>query len=955
VTSDRWPQIEALCHAALARPVADRASFLANACGADEELRREVESLVAQAASGGSFLETPAAGAPAELAGRQLGVYRLEQLIGAGGMGEVYRARDTRLLREVAVKVLPAAWSADTQRRGRFEREARAVAALRHPNICTIHDVGHDEGHEFLVLELVDGESLAARLARGPLPRDEAIARAIEIADALDCAHRQGIVHRDLKPGNVMLARIGASSARQAKLLDFGLARLVSSDTTAARTAPTETTPMTASGVMLGTLQYMAPEQIEGRPADARSDIFAFGALLYEMLSGRRAFTADSSPRLMAAILRDDAPSLATLSPPLQPSLDRLVRTCLAKDPDDRFASIHDVLLELRWIASLEPEPVPAAATGPRRSPRAHVAWAGAAIMAALVGAYGGARFVRSSTDPPLTRLSLPLGDVAFPTQDLGLAISPDGETVVFLGTIAGEYRLFSRSIGERSIRALPNTWVSRSARFPFFSPDGRWLAYFADGKLLKRSMADGSVQAIAEVADGGGAASWGRDGYILFGRHGEETKEGVRRVSSDGGPLEVLSRPDIESGEMVNSMPQRLPGGDAIIYTSVFRRLSGMTWNVMVLPGGGTPPKVLIDGASRAVALDDGTLLYQVDTTLFATSLDSKSLALGERKVIAEGVNPVMLGGGWAATRDVLMYRPNEGGERRLVWVSRDGNREPTTAPARQYSNLRLSPQGDRVALRVDSKNSEVASWVYHLKQGVLSKVTPNTISGILWSIDGMSLTVEGGEGRAIDLYRVAADGSGDPQLLFQNGQPKYAASLTADGRTLVFTQLGDPVTRSDLWALDLVGERPPRPLVRTPAIESGGRLSPDGKWLAYTSDATGRTELYVTPFPSAGARSQVSTGGAREAVWSRDGRELFYRAGRQMMAVTILPGTTFAWEPPRRLFEGDYHSFGGPGSQSYDVSPDGRRFLMMESIEPAPRIDVVQGWSRLMARRDH
>ena len=949
LTTDRWQQLESLCHAALARPAAERAAFLAGACGGDETLQREVESLVAGAASAASFLEAPVGVATsASLIGRQLGVFTIEAPIGAGGMGEVYRARDTRLDRTVAVKILPRELAADANRRQRFQREARAIAGLNHPNICTIHDVGHDEGLDYLVMELVEGETLAACLANGPLPLDQALTRAIEIADALDKAHRQGIIHRDLKPGNVMLAstRAGRTHDAHVKLLDFGLARLMPS-AGGGSAAPTDTTPMTEAGAVLGTLQYMAPEQIDGRPADARTDIFAFGALLYEMLTGRRAFAGDSSPRLMAAILRDDAPSLASVQPPVPPALNWLVRTCLAKDPDDRFASIHDVLLELRRIAATPADPG-AAVPGGRRN--LHLLWTGAALLAALGGALAGARWLNPSPSTRIARLSLAIDEhVRLPPRDLGIAVSPDGARVVFAGQSSGQWRLLTRSIDDQNVQPLSKT---EGGLFPFFSPDGRWLGFFADGKLLKRSTADGSVQTIAEVGEGAGGAGvacWGADGYILFGQHGENTKEGVRRVSADGGPVEVLSRPDLASGEMVNSMPQRLPGGSVIIYTSFVRRFNGATFNVMAMPAAGGPPRVLIPGASRALALDGGRLIYQVDTSLLTATIDPQTLALGAPTTIAEGVYPNMFGGTWSVTRDVLVYRPNEGGVNRAVWVSRTGVRGPVGAPDRGYSNLRLSPEGDRIAFRIDGKDSTTSSWVYNLKAGVLSKVTPNTLSGILWSRNGLLLTVEGGEGRAMDIFQIAADGSGEPKAIVRNGQPKYSASWTPDGRTLVYAQTGDPATRSDLWAIDVEGDRAPRSLLRTPADEYG-RLSPDGKWLAYVSDQTGRFELYVTPFPALGARSQISTGGAREPVWSRDGRELFYRNGTRLLAVTVRADTTFKWDPARVLFEGDFFSFAGPGNQSYDVSPDGKRFLMLEVVRPAPRLDVVQGWRGLV-----
>jgi serine/threonine protein kinase len=521
LTTDRWRRLESLCHAALARPANERSAFLADACGDDESLREEAESLIEGGDATASFLERPVGGVASatSLIGRQLGAYRIDAAIGAGGMGEVYRAKDARLGRDVALKILPLAWAEDAQRRSRFEREARAVAALNHPNICTIHDVGHDQGIAFLVMELVDGESLATRLAKGPLPLDGALARAIEIANALDAAHRQGIVHRDLKPGNVMLARTGSgtSHAEQAKLLDFGLARILPSDVVAAVPAPADT-PMTEAGAVLGTLQYMAPEQIEGLPADARTDIFAFGALFYEMLTGQRAFAGTSTPALIAAIVRAEAPSVSPRE------LGRIVHRCLAKDPIRRYQSARDLINDLEEAKQsldsgrLETGDARPARAG-RRLSRISRAWLAAAILVTIaVGGYLERRGLAARPTGRGERFQLQPSDVEILPTDVGsvLAVSPDGQWVAFrgAGSETNEAALYLRFI-----RDLEPKQIAPAGTVPFFSPDSRWLGFFAGNAMYKVPVGGGQAQRICQVPNipSQRGASWGDDGTIVF------------------------------------------------------------------------------------------------------------------------------------------------------------------------------------------------------------------------------------------------------------------------------------------------------------------------------------------------------------------------------------------------------------------------------------------------------
>jgi eukaryotic-like serine/threonine-protein kinase len=557
LTADRWRQLEALCHGALARPSAERGAFLATACGGDEALRAEAESLLAQAASAESFLEQPLHETSPPLTGRQLEAYRLLEPIAAGGMGEVYRATDTRLGRDVAVKVLPPALTAEPERRIRFEREARAVAALNHPNICTIHDVGHDQGIDFLVMELVDGETLAARLARGPLPLDQALDRAIEIVDALDKAHRQGIVHRDLKPANIMLAGAGAGTGH-AKLLDFGIARLVPSGAGAAWAAP-EPAPLTRAGAVVGTVQYMAPEQIEGRAADARTDIFAFGALLYEMLTGRPAFKGGSTAALIAAILQTDPPAMDP------PEVGRIVGRCLAKDPLHRYQSALDLLHDLE-------EARQNAAFGRSRSSRhrrgfgrSAAAWLALGAGLAGIAAYGGWRsFSASPAAVSVERFQFqlqPPAGVEILPWDLGsvLAVSPDGRGVAFQGVDrrSGEGALYLRSVGDLEARK-----IATAGRGPFFSADSRWLGFFGDNAMYKVPVAGGLPQLICVVPNVGSVrgASWGDGNLIVF-----SFERALWRVPASGGEAAPITT---RESNVRHYWPQVLPGSTAAVFT---------------------------------------------------------------------------------------------------------------------------------------------------------------------------------------------------------------------------------------------------------------------------------------------------------------------------------------------------------------------------------------------------
>ena len=933
----------------MARPPAERAAFVAAECAGDAALEQDVLALVANAASAEAFLEQPAARAASlPIVGRQLGAFAIEAQIGAGGMGEVYRAKDTRLGRTVAVKILPRDLAADPDRRQRFQREARAVAALNHPNICTIHDVGHADGVDFLVMELVEGESLATRLARGPLPLDQALARAIEIADALDKEHRQGIVHRDLKPGNVMLtkAKTGKSQEAQAKLLDFGLARVVRDDGALASVAPTNTSPLTEAGAVLGTLQYMAPEQIEGRPADARTDIFAFGALLYEMLTGQRAFDGASSPAVMANILRGDPPSPAALQPGLPSALDWLVRTCLAKDPEGRFASMQDVRLELQRAAARDTTAISEAAVSERRSAASWRLRAGWIVAAAAIVAI--AVLILTRTPPargttPESRLVMPLGDdLQFPSPITAeIAVSPDGQSVAFSatrGTGAGQRSSGGGDLYVRPLDRLNAQPLGQTGSTPTFSPDGRWLAFHSDGKLQKMPLSGGAPIGLAE-SPWSMPAHWGAADLILVGDADDQAKYGIRRLSSNGGEPVAVTTLDKTAGHTHHLSPQLLPDGRTVLYTI---RLNGGKLKLAVTPLAAGPPRVVLDDAGFGFYAGDGILLYQAGNSLFAARFDLTTLTVRGSVPVIENMLPSYMYAPWSFAGGTLAYRRQDDTRKTFLWVTRRGDSEPVGAPPMNYWNPRLSPRGDRIAMHCSS-GTGTDVWTYDVGPGRLLPVTSDNVSRTpAWTTDGARLLIH--RRTAVpDIFALRWDGTGTAEQVTHSGRAAGAAFTTSDDKTLVYHEIGAE-TGYDLMVKELGTASQARALVRTPSLEAGARLHPSGRWIAYATNVTGRSDVFVTAFPGSGVRIPVTVDGGREPVWSRDGRELFFRQGTRMLAVSVIPGDPIRFTAPKVLFDEPYFEAGGPGNTQYDVAPDGR-FLMMKVFEqPLPHLIVIQ-----------
>ena len=879
-------------------------------------------------------------------AGSRLGPYEVLSPLGAGGMGEVYRARDTRLDRTVAVKVLPSHLSSSPEVRQRFEREAKTISQLSHPHICALYDVGNQDGVEYLVMEYLEGESLAERLAKGPLPLEQALRFGIEIADALDRAHRQGIVHRDLKPGNVMLTKSGV------KLLDFGLAKAMEleiplSDLTSNPTAAARS-DLTQEGTVLGTLPYMAPEQLEGEKADGRTDIFALGATLFEMVTGKRAFSGSSRVSLISAILRDEPAPISSIQPTTPHALDRIVRKCLAKDPEGRWQNAADLGSELKWIAEGASQ---AGMTVPgisRNTRRERLAWVVAAtlFLALLASLFHASR--RSREAPKAIRFSVtPPENAEFfsnPSSN-SLALSPDGSSLAFVAGIGGRRSLWVRPLEALAAVRLKGT---EDAVAPFWSPDGRSIGFFAQGKLQKIAAAGGPPQALCDLA-AGNAATWGRDGTILF-TEWEGGREGIYRVSAEGGAATQVTSYDRTRSERSQAWPVFLPDGRHFLYSSGAFDGPKESRSLWVGSFGSRQTHRIMAVDSRVAYCPPGYLLFARDGALLAQPFDAEALRVtGDPIPFGENVWFFRATGNAAfsvSENGSVVYQAGRN-PARLTWRDRSGRETGALGAPALFGRPRLSPDGSSIAVEVaDVRMGGRDIWIYDGQRGLARRFTavPTDAVSAVWSPGGDRIAFATGGESALDIYVKNVNGIGSEQLLLKHKGVLLPSDWSPDGSRIVYEDfaLGRSANRQ-LWVLSLTGKPEGAPLLRTPFSASAARYSPDGGWIAFVSEESGRPEVYVVPSGGQGPMRRVSSSGGSLPRWRRDGKELFYLAANgDLLAVPTRTIGAFDAGSPAVLFTAN------PPPDDYDVAPDGRRFLFLErALERDVPLTVVVNWT--------
>ena len=862
--------------------------------------------------------------------GTKLGPYEIQSPLGAGGMGEVYRARDTRLDRIVAVKVLASHLSSSPELKQRMEREGRAISSLNHPHICQLYDIGSQNGTDYLVMEFLEGETLAERLRKGAVPLAEVFKIGIAVAEALAVAHRSGIVHRDLKPGNIMLTAGGA------KLMDFGLAKplgMQNSGTgtgsaapsfTAAATmsGPSPLTPLTTAGSVIGTIQYMSPEQIEGKEADARSDVFAFGAVLYEMVAGKRPFQGKSQISLASSILESEPEPVSKLKPNTPPAFDHVVTTCLQKNPDERYQSAHDVKLELQWIAADKSSPAIAAAP-PRSTARDRVTRSALMIFAIVLGIVAGS-FLRAPVSPegsirtvinPPEKTTLNLtGDSAGPP-----VLSPDGSAIAFSATGAdGKAALWVRPMNLLEARMLPST---EGAIFPFWSPDGRSLGFFAGSKLKTIDLNGGSAQVICDASLGRGGA-WGPGGVILFS---PSPSDPLMRVSINGGTPVPITKIDTAL-HTSHRWPFFLPDGKHFLYLALHHDPSKSANNELYYASlDGRENRPLFRSQANAVYAD-GFLLFARGNQLMAQPFDPASGKLsGEPQDLAKGImNDAST---WhmdasASSGGLLVFGSGASGDLQLVWMNNSGKEISTVADKlEELQGAVVSPQGDRIALQIDAGENDI--WVLDLSRGVRTRLTfgPVANTSPVWSPDGKWIAYASPRTGRFNLYRKPSDGSGAEELLLTDDQGIDPSDWSHDGKYLIYTR-GGPTGQT--WALPLQGERKPSMVLSRGAF---AKFSPDGRWLAYTSDESGAFEVYVVAFGGGQAKYQVSANAGQLPRWSRDGKELYFLdATFDIFAVPVRDaGGALQFGVPQTVVS----NWSAPLA-FYDVAPDGKKILL-------------------------
>ena len=952
-----WHRVKEILQSALALPPAERDTLIQQMCGGNDAVRAEVESLLAAMEQAGDFMEQPALqslslsavfpsgwipdlGRRALQPGNSLGPYTIVEFAGAGGMGEVYRAHDANLNRDVALKVRPAAFALDADRFTRFRREAQILAALNHPNIASIYGFENSDGVQALVLELVEGPTLADRMATSPIPLGETLSIAKQIAEGLEAAHKRGIIHSDLKPANIKLRPDGT-----VKILDFGLAKAldtVDESSIASDAAPVTSSTISRAGLIFGTAAYMSPEQARGEVVGKRSDIWAFGCVLYEALTGRPAFHGKTIEDILSAVLCQE-PDWTLLPPETPDDIVSLLRKCLEKDVHRRLHDITDARIEIERAGI--PTPM---ATSQKHGRPAFLLLTIAAVIAVSIAVWN---FMRPASPAPQAVPTVKRLEIRLPEANplarawampLGLgqpsiAITPDGTRLVYVLERDGVTHLYLRGIDELQATPIPQT---EGAFGPFFSPDGKWIGFFAGSKLKKVAVSGGDPIVLCDAPNPYGGA-WGTDGTILFA-----PDEGRRpaRVRETGGIAEPIL---VKNSGGSFRQPDILPGGKAAIVSNPLRNGVG----VLSLETGEF--RLLVERAGGGRYAPSGHLVFARSGALLAVPFDVEKLELtGSETVILEGVRmeagPVVSQAAFSHD-GTLVYAPGNipANAVRPVWVDRRGNVQSLRMPPRSYGNFSLSPDGRQLAIVIPDPDRDL--WVHDLERGTWTQLTSGIQVGSLRWWDNTRVVFGWRANPAAQTFWIPSDGTGQPEPLTPH---RFVATSLSPDRELLAGFRQDAVTGQDLWVLSLKGNQPPEPFLRTRFTEVGPDFSPDGRWIAYISDESGRYEIYVRPYPGPGGKWQVSTEGGEHVVWSHDGKEIFYRNAQKWMSAAVSLEPEFSADKPRLLFEGPYAMI---GVQSYDVTADGQRFLVLEPVaqEPVTHLNVVLNWFEELKRK--
>jgi len=851
-------------------------------------------------------------------------------------MGTVYKSRDTRLERTVAVKVLSTSFADDPTWRQRFDREARVLASLSNPHICPVFDVGSQNGIDFLVMEYLEGETLTARLARGPLPLDQTLRHGVDIADGLTAAHRLGVCHRDLKPGNIMLTRSGA------KLLDFGLARVGPPRSSHPPNEATTSSDLTGRGTILGTVQYMSPEQLEGRETDARTDIFAFGAVMYEMATGQKAFAGQSRAAVIAAIVEHDPPAISILQHEASPALDHVVKKCLAKDPEERWQNARDLRDELKWIAEGNQQAgVPVVAV--RRKRGALLRWGLVSVLSAALLTLASVHFRERTADASRVAFTVPRPRALFPLVGAGSELSPNGKRLVFPGPNPdGRWVLWIRALDSLAARPLAGT-ENEAGAIPFWSPDGQSLGFFADGKLKTIAVSGGPAHTLSDAPDAWGG-SWSPTGIIVFSPRAGP----LFKVSLSGGPGTPLFELDRSRQEVSHGWPRFLPDGHHFLYavTSADAGSNGVYLRSL----DGEEPRLLIREADGAIYSPPGHLLFARGGTLFAQPFDLPTMRITGDAFPASGHDGEVITTAWGlfsvSRNGVLSYVATRLRNYQINVYDRQGTLLRSIGDPAPYQNIVLSPDGKRLAAHRSEPNSFGNILLLELASGIATQLTFRGGGDPVWSPDGRQLAFTVFNGLTGNLYRKVIAG-GDEEPFFESRESKYPQQWSTDGTSILFIdEDGKALSR-----LPVSADRKPQRLIQSAFAKDEFHLSPDGRWIAYNSLESGRWEVYVASFPTFGDKRQISNGGGCQARWRKDGKELFYLSLQgKLMAVDVAGGPSFEAGIPRPLFQTPI--LVSPLIDQYAVTGDGRQFILSTPVGEEEPITVLVNWIARMKR---